>query len=523
MDVKLGCLATLMLFTGAINTIATKYQDESVVGHLKHGQPVTFKHPAVQSGLMFAGEFGCLIIYIIITCSKSKQQSVDTSTVQFQDSLSPAAEPDRHSRHTWRAGLAFLLPACLDALATTLLNLGLYYTFASTFQMLRGTLVLFAGLLTVVILKRRLHSHHWLGMVLITAGAAIVGAASVAFQGHPSHTNHPHSLLLLLNEGGSHSSHPSAHDQARDRLRGNLFVILAQLFAAAQFIVEEKFLKGYRVPTLLAVGLEGMWGLVICAIALPALTLIKGPGGEPLEDARAAWRQIMASTELQISVVVSVVSIAAFNYFGIKVTKRLSGAARATIDACRTLFVWVFAVLVGWERLHALQIVGFVVLIAGTSVYNELLRTCLPDERERRRRQLREPLLHEGALTWTHQSPAAAIPVPGWGRPPLPPTAPRQSRPRNIDSSYTMARSMRIAPGVFSPHSMASGLEGTAANDSTADLQTLPDMQDTQSGAGTAEAAADELPDLAPGSLGNMPSPFCMPPAARQHSQLGSP
>lgn len=188
------------------------------------------------------------------------------------------------------------------------------------------------------------------------------------------------------------------------------------------------------------------------------------------------------------------------------------------------------------------QIVGFVVLLAGTSVYNELLRTCLPDERERHRRQLRvplhlstappllssaakpvllnrsvsdckahhqglhstrsssrsiiikampsqiwstswdactfiaasplasarlpldfdgggaqEPLLHEGALTWTpHQSPAAAIPVPGWGRPPLAPAS-RPSRPRNIDSTYTMARSMRIAPGViFLRHSISS-------------------------------------------------------------------
>jgi hypothetical protein len=35
------------------------------------------------------------------------------------------------------------------------------HRFASTFQMLRGTLVLFAGFLTVVLLKRRLHSHHW--------------------------------------------------------------------------------------------------------------------------------------------------------------------------------------------------------------------------------------------------------------------------------------------------------------------------------------------------------------------------
>lgn len=63
---------------------------------------------------------------------------------------------------------------------------------------------------------------------------------------------------------------------------------------------------------------------------------------------------------------------------GISVTKSLSGAARATIDACRTLFIWVVCIQLGWERFHALQILGFVVLICGSGLYNELLRSCLP-------------------------------------------------------------------------------------------------------------------------------------------------
>ena len=55
--------------------------------------------------------------------------------------------------------------------------MGLFFTFASIFQMLRGTLVIFAGLLTILVLKRRLHVHHWFGILLITAGAALVGAS----------------------------------------------------------------------------------------------------------------------------------------------------------------------------------------------------------------------------------------------------------------------------------------------------------------------------------------------------------
>ena len=43
---------------------------------------------------------------------------------------------------------------------------------------------------------------------------------------------------------------------ARDPALGDVLVVLAQLFAALQFIVEEKFLAQYQVPALLAVGLE---------------------------------------------------------------------------------------------------------------------------------------------------------------------------------------------------------------------------------------------------------------------------
>jgi drug/metabolite transporter (DMT)-like permease len=74
------------------------------------------------------------------------------------------------------------------------------YRFASTYQMLRGTLVIWAGLLTIVILKRRLHSHHWFGMVLITAGAALVGASSIIADRmtRRRYPHHVHAILQVL-------------------------------------------------------------------------------------------------------------------------------------------------------------------------------------------------------------------------------------------------------------------------------------------------------------------------------------
>ena len=58
----------------------------------------------------------------------------------------------------------------------------------------------------------------------------------------------------------------------------------------------------------------------------------------------------------QASTVGSVVSIAFFNFFGLSVTKSLSGAARAAIDACRTILIWLFSVQIGWESFHGLQV-----------------------------------------------------------------------------------------------------------------------------------------------------------------------
>ncbi len=70
----------------------------------------------------------------------------------------------------------------------------------------------------------------------------------------------------------------------------------------------------------------------------------------------ATAQEIAKSKHLQITTAASVISIAFFNFFGISVTKKLSGASRCTIDACRTLFVWVFSLWAGWERFHILEV-----------------------------------------------------------------------------------------------------------------------------------------------------------------------
>ena len=49
-------------------------------------------------------------------------------------------------------------------------------------------------------------------------------------------------------------------------------------------------LRRYRVPALLAVGLEGFWGLAISAVALPILSVVRGSDGLPLDSATQGFR-----------------------------------------------------------------------------------------------------------------------------------------------------------------------------------------------------------------------------------------
>ena len=66
-------------------------------------------------------------------------------------------------------------------------------------------------------------------------------------------------------------------------------------------------------------------------------------------------------------------SIACFNVCGITTTKYASAAQRATIDTSRTFIIWVMSCLLGLEPFHWESIFGFVFLVFGTLMYNEIL------------------------------------------------------------------------------------------------------------------------------------------------------
>ena len=362
-------LAAGMLITGSLNTISTKAADQQTTIN-RYDEKVAFNHPFFQALCMFIGEFLCLIVFY---ASKLRSQATGTKI--------ESAKPFNF--------MIFLLPALCDMTGTSLMYVGLSLTDASIFQMLRGSVVIFTGIGSVLFLKnkdgsrRKLGLHQWIGMAFVLVGAGTVGSAS-----------------YVCPAGGA-----SASSDACKALLGNVLIIIAQVIVAVQMVVEETFISGYDVPALQVVGLEGMFGILSLSVVLTVMYFVPAPtafclypggpytpGGEAypahcdrFEDAWDAVVQMGNNWIVSVMLVLNTFSIAFFNFFGVSVTKHMSASTRMVLDSLRTMVIWFFSLGVGWESFCWIQTIGFVVLLTGTIVYNKIIKIpflAYPEEEE---------------------------------------------------------------------------------------------------------------------------------------------
>ena len=66
-------------------------------------------------------------------------------------------------------------------------------------------------------------------------------------------------------------------------------------------------------------------------------------------------------------------TIAGFNVTGVMITKYASAAQRSTVDTSRTLIIWIVFIFTGSEHFLWGEMFGFVLLVIGTLVYNEII------------------------------------------------------------------------------------------------------------------------------------------------------
>jgi drug/metabolite transporter (DMT)-like permease len=257
--------------------------------------------------------------------------------------------------------LLLAIPASCDVCGTTLMFVALIMVPASVYQMMRGLIVPITALMSVVFLKKKQYRHHLVGIILIITGVFLVGYVSVA--GNKSDSG---------DSGGS-------------ELFGIFLLVVSQCFTGVMFITEEKILGDYYLEPFQIVGTEGMWGLAYYILLLPIMQIVQcGSQIDPkgfgllcnygyLENSSFAYYQLGLNHTIIWLFVATILSIAFFNSFGIACTKYASAAQRSTIDTSRTLTIWILSCALGLEKFMPWEIPGFVLLVTGTLLYNEIV------------------------------------------------------------------------------------------------------------------------------------------------------
>ncbi|KAK3375038.1 hypothetical protein B0H63DRAFT_563010 [Podospora didyma] len=403
-------LVAMMLLTGVCNTLLTKYQDNECVRDCDNPDPKKrklFEQPVIQTLQMFIGEMGCWLVVAgmslysrYVTKAKSyqavnttddddnDQTTPDNASIRSHTALNGSASASSKDATTsvlkgWRV-LLLSLPAICDILGTTLMNAGLPLVAASIYQMTRGALVLFVGVFSVVFLRRHLHLFQWLSLVGVVTGVAIVGLAG-AIQ--------PDKKIV-------HDPHAATADVGAEALRvivGVLMIAGAQIFTATQFVLEEWILERSSIEPIRVVGWEGLFGFSVTLLGMIILHLSIGqfnPYG-PF-DMIEGWRQFWHYKPIFISSILIMISIGGFNFFGLSVTRTVSATSRSTIDTCRTLFIWIVSLGLGWETFKWLQVVGFALLVYFTFLFNGIVQPPLKFLKVREVEELlpEEPIEH---------------------------------------------------------------------------------------------------------------------------------
>jgi len=391
--ILLYILIALMILTGSINTIFNKILQKL------YGKGIIFEqHHWIITFGMFLGELVSIFFYIYILFKRKQEKNNKSDGGLLEEHPKESGETSEEEQNKENkegedekklppipTNFIFFITAGCDLLATTINTFGLTYLATSMFQMMRGAELFFVCLWSKVFLKNPIYRHAILGVGSLIFGLFLVGLNSVLFKGDNV-------------------------ENAKNPLIGIILMLISQLFSSTEYIFQEKFIKQYDVHPFQLVGFEGLWGSLMYAVLLIIFQFSDCSGWNKdleegicfyynetkaginasnetyyynesisrIENTEFAFKQMMDNKALLIVYIFYIVSIALYNIVGINLTKLVSSTARAVVDTVRTVFIWLFFLLFApvegtHETFYVLQLVGFIFVVCGTLIYNEIV------------------------------------------------------------------------------------------------------------------------------------------------------
>ena len=369
---KFYSLIFFFVITGSANTILNKYMLDTKSKDVKFGI-----HPWFITFGMFIGESFSLILFYFSN-KKNKIKNIEKLTelkdkkdnINLLNSNDTPTNTENSNKKKIAKYYIFILPALCDFFGSTIATFGLVYLSSSIYQMMRGILIIFVMILSIIILKSKMVAHNYLGALILIIGLILTGISPMV-------------------EGD---------DEENSEFKGIILIIISQIFSAIQYVVEEKIVRSYTVDSFQMVGFEGMWGSIVYIVVLIIFQFIKcndfntnlkknicaykkDSGNIYLEDTIFALKQMIEKKILILLFMLYITSIGIFNISGINLMEYSSSAARAVLDNLRTILIWFYFLLIPQssnykdleENFKYLQLLGFILIIIGNLIYNEIL------------------------------------------------------------------------------------------------------------------------------------------------------
>lgn len=250
---------------------------------------------------------------------------------------------------------------------------GLIFIAVSVMQMLRGSMVIFSALLTMPLRHRKLRGFEWFGVIVCCTAMVLVGLSCIL--GSDSRSEYGAGYQVL----------------------GCGLVIASQVVQALQIVIEESLLADVKLPPLIVVGMEGVWGTLMCIFSfIPIFYFIPGNDHEHYEDTYDTFYKVFTNLTIGMSSLVYFFSILFLNIGGMIVTSELTAVHRTIFEALRTMFIWIVSLIIyyawrkdkgeKWTNWSYMELCGFLLLVFSMLLYNRVIRlTCFfkyPNEKE---------------------------------------------------------------------------------------------------------------------------------------------
>ncbi|KAL3270890.1 hypothetical protein HHI36_021404 [Cryptolaemus montrouzieri] len=234
--------------------------------------------------------------------------------------------------------LILWLPALCDMIGTCIVYIALNLTYASSFQMLRGAVIVFTAFLSSPCLHRIPNGREILGIFLVIKGLVVVGVSD--YLDKVESNNSKETMIVII---------------------GDLMVIVAQFLTAGQAILEEKFLVDENIPPLQAAGWEGIFGFsTLSVLMIPMYFIYVGKlfannSRGTLEDVLDAFVQIGNNWKILLATTVTICSIAVYNFCALTVGAELSATTRQVLDSLRTIIIWTYSLCFFGQKFQYVQ------------------------------------------------------------------------------------------------------------------------------------------------------------------------